>query len=110
VRTELYGASGALDVLVAAMRGDVAWGRDGGACAGLSMTAGTGPVVQASCTPVPGSGAPIVGGLGARADRVVDLVATIGGRRVARERVDIVDGGGSTPGTVIRVRNWTTSP
>jgi hypothetical protein len=40
---------------------------------------------------------------------VVELVATIAGRRVARERVDFVDAAGSAPGAVVRVRNWTVS-
>jgi hypothetical protein len=109
LRSEQYGASGALDVLATAMRGDGTWGRDGASCAGLTTTA-DGVVVQAVCTPVPGSGALLVGGLGARADRVVDLVASVSGVRVARERVEFVDGGGSAPGAVVRVRSWTVSP
>ncbi len=109
-RTDAYAAAGALDTLVNAMRADGAWGRAGGPCAGLSFTAGDGTDVVVSCAPVPGSGALIVGGLGARADRVVDLTAMVGSRRVAHARVDFVDAAGSAPGQSLRVRNWTAAP
>ncbi len=109
-RAALYDAGGALDTEVVAMRGDATWGRDGLPCAGLSLAMDDGALVQVTCAPVHASGAPIVGGLGARADRVVDLVASIGGVRSARERVEFVDAGGSQPGGVVRVRNWTVSP
>jgi hypothetical protein len=106
-RTEIYSGGGALDALVAAMRADGAWGRDGGACPGLTAATPDGAEITVACTPLPGSGALVVGGLGARADRVVDLAADIGGRRAARERVEFVDGGGNSPGAIVRVRNWT---
>jgi hypothetical protein len=108
-RAEAYAAGGALDVLVDAMRSDVTWGRADLPCAGLSFAADDGALVDASCTPMPGSGALLAGGAGGRADRVVELVATIAGRRVARERADFVDAAGSAPGAVVRVRNWTVS-
>ncbi|HEY3834471.1 MAG TPA: hypothetical protein VGO03_19415 [Acidimicrobiia bacterium] len=108
-RAEAYAAGGALDVLVNAMRNDPSWGRDGTPCAGLSLAVDDGALVEASCTPLSGSGALLAGGAGARADRVVELVATIAGRRVARERVDFVDAAGSAPGAVVRVRDWTVS-
>ncbi|HEY1737941.1 MAG TPA: hypothetical protein VGI86_04490 [Acidimicrobiia bacterium] len=108
-RAEAYAASGALDVLVEAMRSDGSWGRAGGSCPGLSFVADDGALVDASCAPVPGSGALLGGGAGGRADRVIELVATISGRRVARERVEFVDSAGSAPGVVVRVRDWTVS-
>ena len=108
-RAESYAAAGALDVLVAAMRGDLTWGRAGAPCAGLSFAADDGALVEATCTPVEGSGALLVGGAGGRADRVVEIAATITGRHVAAERVDFIDAAGSAPGQVVRVRNWTAS-
>ncbi len=106
----VYGGGGALDAAANAKRSDLAWGREGAPCSGLSMAADDGATVIVQCTPVHGSGALIVGGAGARSDRVVDLAAVIGGTRVARARVEFVDGGGNSSGAVVRVRNWTTTP
>ncbi len=109
LRADIYEASGAIDVYVNAMRATATWGRDGGACAALTTTFIAGRTITVSCTPVNGSGAVIVGGAGARSNRIVDLAATIGGRRVAAARAEFVDGGGSTPGASVRIRSWITA-
>jgi hypothetical protein len=62
-----------------------------------------------ACTPVTGSGALIVGGAGARSNRIVDLVATVDGRRVASARAEFIDGGGSAVGQQVRIRHWNAS-
>jgi hypothetical protein len=109
LRSDIYEASGALDVYINAMRATATWGRDGGACAALTTTFTVGHTITVSCTPVNGSGAVIVGGAGARSNRIVDLAATIGGRRIAAARAEFVDGGGSVPGASVRIRSWITA-
>ncbi len=109
LRNDVYGASGAIDVYINAMRSTATWGRDGSACASLTTTFVAGRTITVDCTPVGDSGALIVGGAGARSNRVVDLTATIAGRRLASARAEFVDGGGSTPGASVRIRNWITA-
>jgi hypothetical protein len=108
-RSDVYGGGGAIDVYVNAMRSTITWGRDGNACASMTMTLPDGRTVTVDCTPVTGSGALIVGGAGARSNRIVDLVASIGGRQVATARAEFVDGGGSSVGSSIKVRDWITA-
>jgi hypothetical protein len=108
-RSNVYGGGGALDVYINAMRSTVTWGRDGSACASMTTTLPDGRSVSVDCTPVNGSGALIVGGAGARSNRIVDLVATIAGQRVASARAEFVDGGGSSVGSSIVVRQWITA-
>ena len=91
----MYGGGGAIDVYVNAMRSTATWGRDGSACASMTIELADGRTVTVDCTPVTGSGALIVGGAGARSNRIVDLVATIASQRVAAARAEFVDGGGS---------------
>ncbi len=109
IRRDVYGASGAIDVYINAMRSTATWGRDGVDCASLTTTFVAGRTITVACTPVANSGAVIVGGAGARSNRVVDLAATIDGRRLAAARAEFVDGGGSTPGASVRIRNWITA-
>ncbi len=109
IRNDVYGAGGAIDVYINAMRSTATWGRDGDACAPLTTTFAAGRTITVTCTPVADSGALIVGGAGARSNRVVDLAATIDGRRVASARAEFVDGGGSTPGASVRIRSWITA-
>lgn len=109
IRDDVYGAGGAIDVYINAMRATPTWGRDGSPCAALTTTFVAGRTITVTCTPVTNSGALIVGGAGARSNRVVDLAATIGGRRLAAARAEFVDGGGSTPGASVRIRNWITA-
>src|SRR5450432_1026024 len=78
-RADVYGGGGAIDVYVNAMRSTITWGRDGSSCTSASMVLPNGQTVQVACTPVNGSGALIVGGAGARSNRIVDLDATISG-------------------------------
>ena len=106
---DVYGGGGAIDVYVNAMRSTATWGRDGSACAPLTMTLPDGDLVTVNCAPVTGSGDLIVGGAGARSNRIVDLVATIDGRQVASARAEFVDGGGSSVGSSIKVRSWITA-
>jgi hypothetical protein len=108
-RSDVYGGGGALDVYVNAMRSTATWGRDGSACASMTTALPDGRTVTVDCTPVTGSGALIVGGAGARSNRIVDLTATIDSRQVASARAEFVDGGGSAVGTSIRVRHWITA-
>jgi hypothetical protein len=108
-RSDVYGGGGALDVYMNAMRSTATWGRDGNACASLTMALPDGRSVTVDCTPLTGSGALIVGGAGARSNRIVDLVATIDSRQVASARAEFVDGGGSSVGSSIRLRHWITA-
>ena len=68
-----------------------------------------GRTVAVVCTPVTGSGALIVGGAGARSNRIVDLAASVNGQQVASARAEFVDGGGSTIGSSIRIPHWITA-
>jgi hypothetical protein len=108
-RLDVYGGGGALDVYINAMRSTATWGRDGNACASMTMPLPDGRTATVDCTPVTGSGALIVGGAGARSNRIVDLVTTIDSRQVASARAEFVDGGGSAVGSSIRLRHWITA-
>ena len=108
-RSDVYGGGGAIDVYVNAMRSTATWGRDGSACASMTMALPDGRTVTVDCTPVTGSGALIVGGAGARSNRIVDLAATIDSQRVASARAEFVDGGGSSIGSSVRIRHWITA-
>ena len=108
-RSDVYGGGGSLDVYINAMRATATWGRDGSACASMTMALPDGRTVTVDCTPLTGSGALIVGGAGARSNRIVDLTATIDGRQVATARAEFVDGGGSAIGSSIRLRHWITA-
>jgi hypothetical protein len=109
LRADVYGGSGALDVYINAMRSTLAWGRDGSPCAGMTMALPDGQSVTVACAPVTGSGALIVGGAGARSNRIVDLTATIDSQQVASARAEFVDGGGSSPGASVQIRHWITA-
>jgi hypothetical protein len=109
LRANVYGGSGALDVYINAMRSTLTWGRDGSSCAGMTMALANAQTVTIACTPVTGSGALIVGGAGARSNRIVDLTATIASQQVASARAEFVDGGGSSPGSSILIRHWITA-
>jgi hypothetical protein len=108
-RASVYGGGGAIDVYVNAMRSTATWGRDGSACTSMTMPLPDGRTVALDCTPVNGSGALIVGGAGARSNRIVDLAASINGQRVASARAEFVDGGGSSIGSSVRIRHWITA-
>ena len=108
-RSDVYGGGGAIDLYVNAMRSTATWGRDGSPCASLTTALPDGRTVSVDCTPVTGSGALIVGGAGARSNRIVDLVATIDSRQVASARAEFVDGGGSAIGSSVRLRHWITA-
>jgi hypothetical protein len=108
-RSDVYGGGGAIDVYVNAMRSTATWGREGSACTSMTMELTDGRTVTVDCVPVNGSGALIVGGAGARSNRIVDLFATVDGRRVASARPEFVDGGGSSVGSSIRIRHWATA-
>jgi len=108
-RSDVYGGGGAIDVYINAMRSTATWGREGSACPDLTMTLVDGRTVTVNCVPVNGSGALIVGGAGARSNRIVDLYATIANRRVASARPEFVDGGGSSIGSSVRIRHWITA-
>jgi hypothetical protein len=103
-RADVYGGSGAIDVYINAMRSTLTWGRDGNACTTMTMGLPDGQTVTVACTPVTGSGALIVGGAGARSNRIVDLAATVNSQQVAS-----VDGGGSSAGSSIVIRHWITA-
>jgi hypothetical protein len=108
-RADVYGGSGAIDVYINAMRFTLTWGRDGSACANLTMVLPQQQTVTVTCAPVTGSGALIVGGAGARSNRIVDLAATISSQQVASARAEFVDGGGSSAGSSILIRHWITA-
>ncbi len=108
-RSDVYGGGGALDVYINAMRSTATWGRDGSACPSMTTALPDGRTVTVDCTPVTGSGALIVGGAGARSNRIVDLAASIDSQQVASARAEFVDGGGSSVGSSIRVRHWITA-
>ena len=108
-RGGLGAAEGAIDVLLASMRGDAALGRIGNACPSATLATGDGRVATASCVPVQGSGAVLTGGSGARANRVVDVTSTIGSTTLVRSRVVFIDNGGSQPGTAVQIREWSSA-
>jgi hypothetical protein len=109
LRADVYGASGAIDVYVNAMRSSASWGRDSAPCDSMTLAVEETRMATVACTPVTGSGALIVGGAGARSNRIVDLVATVDGRRVASARAEFIDGGGSAVGQQVRIRHWNAS-
>ena len=109
LRSNVYGGGGALDVYINAMRSTPTWGRDGNPCSSMTTTLPDGRTVAVTCTPVTGSGALIVGGAGARSNRIVDLAGTIDGQQVASARAEFVDGGGASVGSSIRLRHWITA-
>lgn len=109
VHVEVYGGSAAMDVYVAAMRSTLTWGREGVGCADLTYTLSDARSAIVSCEPVHGSGVLIQNGAGAYTDRIVDLIATIDGSVAATGQVEFIDGGGATPGAVVRVRHWDTA-
>ena len=106
VHVDVYGGAGALDVYVNAMRSTLKWGREGLTCADLTYALSDGRKAAVSCTPVHGSGALIENGAGAYTNRIVDLVVVIDGRAAATAQVEFVDGGGASPGNVVKVRHW----
>lgn len=108
-RADVYGGGGAIDVYINAMRSTLSWGRDGASCDPMTMSLPDGRTVTVTCAPVTGSGALIVGGAGARSNRIVDLVSTIGGSQVASARAEFGDGGGSSVGSFVRIRHWVTA-
>jgi hypothetical protein len=63
-QASLYGANGALDTAINAMRPTLTWGRHGLACAGVDVALAGGGTAVVACTPVSGSGAgtPVTGG------------------------------------------------
>ena len=99
-----YGAFGAIDVMVAAMRQDTTWGRDGASCQAVTLPLSGGRDALASCLPASGSGALLTDGSGARANRVVDVVASVDGIPLVHARVTINDGAGSVPAATVAVR------
>jgi hypothetical protein len=109
LRADVYGASGAIDVYVNAMRSSASWGRENSPCDSLTLVVEETRTATVECTPVTGSGALIVGGAGARSNRIVDLVATVDGARTASARAEFIDGGGSTMGQEVRIRHWNAS-
>ena len=108
-RSDTYGGGGAIDIYINAMRSTATWGRDGSACASMSTALPDGRTVTVDCTPVNGSGALIVGGAGARSNRIVDLAATIASQRVASARAEFIDGGGASVGASVAIRHWITA-
>lgn len=108
-RADVYGGGGAIDVYINAMRSTLTWGQDGGSCPTMTMALPDTQTVTVDCTPVTGSGTLIVGGAGARSNRIVDLTAIINSDQVASARAEFVDGGGSSPGSAILIRHWITA-
>ncbi len=108
-RADVYGGGGAIDVYVNAMRSTDTWGREGSACSSMTMALPDGRLVTVECAPVNGSGDLIVGGAGARSNRIVDLAASVASQRVASARAEFVDGGGSSVGSAVRIRHWITA-
>ncbi len=108
-RGGLGAAEGAANVLIASMRNDATKGRFGIACSSASLATGDGRTATAVCTPVQGSGALIAGGSGARANRVVDIAASIGSTVIVRTRVVFIDNGGIQPGASVSVREWSSA-
>ena len=51
-KSDVYGGGGAIDVYVNAMRSTATWGRDGSACASMTMALQNGQTVTVDCTPV----------------------------------------------------------
>ena len=102
-------AEGSVNVLVASIRGDSSKGRFGGVCPSASLATGDGRTATAVCAPVQGSGALLSGGSGARANRVVDIAATIGTTVIVRARVVLIDNGGLQAGSVVKVREWSSA-
>jgi hypothetical protein len=101
-----YGAAGAVDELIAAMRNDLTWGRDGSPCASVSLTLSDGRTVTAACTPMSGSGVLLADGTGARANRVVDIVASVAGVPYLHSRVTLNDAAGSIAAANVAIREW----
>lgn len=99
-----YGAFGAIDLMVAAMRQDSTWGRDGAACNNVTLPISGGRNAIASCLPVSGSGAVLTDGSGARANRVVDVIASVNAVPLVHARITINDGAGSVPAATVAIR------
>lgn len=107
-----YGAFGAIDLMVAAMRQDATWGRDGASCRTVTLPIAAGRNALASCLPASGSGAPLTEYCGppptqlcgARANRVVDVVASVDGIPLVHARITINDGAGSVPAATVAIR------
>jgi hypothetical protein len=99
-----YGAFGAVDLMVEAMRQDNTWGRDGSACNDVQLPVAGGRTARAVCTPLSGSGALLTDGSGARANRVVDVIASVDGIPLVHARITINDGSGSVPAASVALR------
>ena len=108
-RGGLGAGEGAIDVLVASMRSDATLGRMGVACPGASLAVGDGRFANAACIPAQGSGTLLTGGSGARANRVVDVTASVGPTVIIRARVVFLDNGGSQPGLSVQIREWSSA-
>jgi hypothetical protein len=65
-----------------------------------------GRTATAACAPMSGSGALLSDGTGARANRVVDIIASIGGVPYLHSRVTFSDGAGSVPAATVAIREW----
>jgi len=105
-----YGAAGAVDLMVAAMRNSLSWGRDGQSCPSVSLTLSDGRTATATCAPVTGSGELLAEGNGARASRVVDVVATVGGVPFVKSRITLNDAAGSHAAANVVTREWDSAP
>ncbi len=105
-----YAAAGAIDLMVQAMRADPTLGRAGATCSGVSLTLADGRVASAQCAPVAGSGALLAEGTGARANRVVDVVANVSGVPLVKARITINDAAGSMPAATVATREWIGAP
>jgi hypothetical protein len=101
-----YAAGGAVDEMVAAMRADLTWGRDGSACGSVSLTMSDGRTATAACTPISGSGSLLADGTGARANRVVDVLASVQGVPYVKARITLNDAAGSIPAANVAIREW----
>lgn len=108
-RGGLGAAEGSANVLIASIRSDATKGRFGVPCPSASLATGDGRTATAVCTPVQGSGALLTGGSGARANRVVDIAASIGSTVIVRARVVFNDNGGLQPGASVTVREWSSA-
>ena len=108
-RGGLGAAEGSIDVLVVSMRSDATLGRFGVACPGASLAVGDGRFATAACVPAQGSGTLLTGGSGARANRVVDVTASVGTTVIIRARVVFLDSGGSKPGSSVQILEWSSA-